>query len=130
MTIDLDELERRCNLEGFFSPRSPLQRKDLLELIALARRGQDADEIRQLFDLQHKRTAEADKLWQIANNKPGTLPDLGDLIRWLMERAAVYERALQRIVDATAGKGYIELGHVNAMAREALEKAKTGAPKA
>ena len=44
----------------------------------------DNAELRALFDLQHKRTLEADKLWQKAHNKPDTFPDLGKLIDWLL----------------------------------------------
>jgi len=47
----------------------------------------DNAELRALFDLQHKRTLEADKLWQKAHNKPGVWPDLGELIQWLMKKA-------------------------------------------
>lgn len=48
-------------------------------------------ELNGLFDLQHKRSVEADKLWQEAHNKPGVIPDLGKLIEWLMaERNNAY----------------------------------------
>ena len=33
----------------------------------------------------HKRTVEADKLWQKAHNKPGVYSDLGELIEWLLD---------------------------------------------
>jgi hypothetical protein len=39
------------------------------------------------FELCHKRTLEADKLWQQAHNQPNVWPDLGELIEWLMKRA-------------------------------------------
>jgi regulator of replication initiation timing len=48
----------------------------------------EIDYFQTLIDLQHKRTAEADKLWQQAHNQPGVLPDLGRLIEWLMKRRA------------------------------------------
>ena len=43
-------------------------------------------ELLDLFDLQHTSTMEADKLWQKANGKD-RLPDLGELIEWLMKRS-------------------------------------------
>jgi len=43
-------------------------------------------ELTVLFDLQHTRTIEVDKLWQKETNNPGIYPDLGKLIKWLMER--------------------------------------------
>lgn len=46
----------------------------------LATMTQERDELNQLFNLQHTRTKYADKLWQQAHNKPGVLPDLGELI--------------------------------------------------
>jgi hypothetical protein len=47
----------------------------------------EIDYFQTLIDLQHKRTVEADKLWQVAHNQPNVLPDLGELIGWLMKRA-------------------------------------------
>lgn len=47
----------------------------------------ERNELQALIDLQHKRTSEADAKWQAAHAKPDTLPDLGELIRWLEERA-------------------------------------------
>ena len=44
-------------------------------------------ELQSLFELQHKRTIEADRLWQIAHNQPHVWPDLGKLVEWLMEKA-------------------------------------------
>ena len=42
-------------------------------------------ELNRLFDLQHERTQEADKLWQEAHNKLDIKPDLGELISWLLD---------------------------------------------
>jgi hypothetical protein len=47
----------------------------------------EIDYFQTLIDLQHKRTVEADKLWQQAHNQPNVWPDLGKLIEWLMKRA-------------------------------------------
>lgn len=47
----------------------------------------EIDYFQTLIDLQHKRTVEADKLWQQAHNQPNVWPDLGMLVEWLMKRA-------------------------------------------
>jgi hypothetical protein len=46
-------------------------------------------EYRALFDLQHKRMAEATALWRAEDPEKRELvmPDLGALLTWLMERA-------------------------------------------
>ena len=46
---------------------------------------EDMKELNRLFDVQHKRTQEADKLWQEEHNKPDIIPDLGELISWLLD---------------------------------------------
>lgn len=43
--------------------------------------------LRSLFELQHKRVVEADKLWQKAHDQPNVWPDLGELIDWLLSMA-------------------------------------------
>lgn len=45
---------------------------------------EEMKELNRLFDLQHERTQEADKLWQEEHNMPDILPDLGKLIAWLL----------------------------------------------
>jgi hypothetical protein len=52
-------------------------------------------ELEQLIEMQHRRTVEADKRYQAAN-KVDYLPDLGDLVRWLMEQA---DKAEARTVE-------------------------------
>jgi hypothetical protein len=52
-------------------------------------------ELNDLFDMQHTRTKEADKMWQEATGKRGTLPDLGTLIEWLLDQLSTL-RAQQR----------------------------------
>ncbi len=42
-------------------------------------------EIQALFDLQHTRMKEATRLWQDATGKHDILPDLGDLLTWLLD---------------------------------------------
>lgn len=43
-------------------------------------------ELESLFELQHKRSIEASKLWQKAHNQPGVWPDLGKLLEWLIKQ--------------------------------------------
>ena len=47
----------------------------------------EIEEHHELVRMCHKRTMEADKLWQKAHNKPDVWPDLGELIQWLMKKA-------------------------------------------
>jgi len=47
---------------------------------------EDIAEKQSLFDLQHTRTLEASAAWQAEAGKD-CFPDLGELIRWLMEKA-------------------------------------------
>ena len=62
-----------------------LQRRDAEKKLTEAR-----DEVREysdLFNKQHERTTKADRLWRAAHpGKELTLPDLGDLIDWLIKR--------------------------------------------
>lgn len=44
-----------------------------------------------LFELQHSRTVEADRLWQEEHNMPNMKPDLGRLIDWLLVKAGLKE---------------------------------------
>ena len=60
-----------------------------------------------LLELQRSRMKIADKLWQDAHNKPDTLPDLGDLIQWLMDRT-------ERLVAVTkCGQQAAYLDHID-----------------
>ena len=43
-------------------------------------------EYEDLIKLQRKRSAEADKLWQQAHNRPNVWPDLGQLLTWLLSQ--------------------------------------------
>jgi hypothetical protein len=61
---------------------------------------EENNENEQLFNFQHTRTMEADKLWQKAHNKPLVLPDLGNLIGWLLERAEGSEREADAMAEA------------------------------
>lgn len=43
-------------------------------------------EYKSIFDLQQKRMGEATKRWQAATGRYDALPDLGDLLQWLMDQ--------------------------------------------
>jgi hypothetical protein len=48
----------------------------------------EVDDYTVLFDIQHTRTTVADKMWRDAHpGKELVIPDLGDLVTWLIERA-------------------------------------------
>ena len=52
--------------------------------------------LNRLFKLQHKRSLEADKLWQKATGKTHVLPDLGVLLKWLMDQIEKLEWKIRR----------------------------------
>jgi hypothetical protein len=55
----------------------------------------EIDYFQTLIDLQHKRTVEANKLWQQAHNQPDAWPDLGKLIEWLLLRLKNQEAIIE-----------------------------------
>lgn len=61
---------------------------------AIRRERANNESYKATFDLQHTRTVKADKLWQVAHDKPDVWPDLGELIDWLLGRADAAEREL------------------------------------
>lgn len=78
--------------------------RQAIDEVVQAYRSSQADnaEWQEMFDLQHKRTHEADKLWQAAHNKPDTLPDLGELVFWLLKRAEEAEAQIEKSVQSWA----------------------------
>ena len=59
-------------------------------------------ELEALFALQQTRMTEAIHIWQEATGKQDVLPDLGDLLAWLMARPAALEalaRKLQKVLS-------------------------------
>ncbi len=61
-------------------------------------RAEIADHDRRLA-LQHSRTIAADRLWQKDTGRYDTMPDLGDLIAWLLKRAGAAEKKLAAAVE-------------------------------
>jgi hypothetical protein len=57
-------------------------------------------ELEALFALQQTRMAEATHMWQEATGKQDVLPDLGDLLAWLMARPAALEALVRELRDA------------------------------
>jgi len=73
-------------------------------------------ELEALFALQQTRMAEATRMWQEATGKQDVLPDLGDLLAWLMARPAALEalarelrNSLQEMCDAEDAKEYFRM---------------------
>lgn len=60
----------------------------------------EAAELHALFALQQTRMAEATKAWQAATGKRDVLPDLGDLLAWLMDRPAALETRVRELREA------------------------------
>jgi len=59
-------------------------------LASAVRRLQNEDfELTHLFKLQQVRMAQATKIWQAETGNKDTLPDLGELLGWLMEKAGI-----------------------------------------
>jgi len=44
--------------------------------------------------MQHERTIRASVLWQEAHDRPNTIPDLGDLVEWLLAQIAAKDEAI------------------------------------
>ena len=63
----------------------------------LGRLKEENTELNRLFELQHTRVGEATRLWQEAHGKPDVLPDLGDLVGWLL---AEIERLKKEVIEA------------------------------
>jgi len=102
----------------------------------LLRLRKELAEMEALSDLQHRRTVIADKAWQEEKGRPHTLPDLGDLICWLMDYRKAFllslgEEVLQlraeRVAWESTGDGALEdLAEIQAE-RVALRTAITAA---
>ena len=56
-----------------------------------------------LFNLQHKRSITADKLWQQCTENTGVYPDLGVLLKWFMDERAEMMRVFESIRDEVEG---------------------------
>jgi hypothetical protein len=53
-----------------------------------------AEDLETLFRLQRTRMAEATKVWREATHKPDVVPDLGDLLAWLLSARKALAEAL------------------------------------
>ena len=79
-TAKRDEIRRQKNKPWYV--KSPWFERELAKAL------EEIDEshgLEKLFEIQHRRSQEADKRWQEATGKHDTIPDLGDLLRWLMD---------------------------------------------
>lgn len=111
------------NLENYYNDWMFISsaRQDIPWLLdKLSKAEEELDDANSLFDLQHKRTVIANKLWQKIQNKPDTMPDLGELIKWLLDRA---EKAESLLADkekelAKQGERLVEAKEVIELVRE------------
>jgi hypothetical protein len=53
--------------------------------------------------MQHSRSKEAEKRWQDVTGKHDTIPDLGNLLRWLMDE-------IDRLEDTAVANAYMATG--------------------
>jgi len=102
----------------------------------------EVSETDQLFETQHRRTREADKLWQEATGQHHVLPDLGTLIQWLLDRATTAEEQvatlkkdnLSVVIAVTKFLGLLEeaigqpIPGLNEVRNILLDRAKGGTP--
>lgn len=95
----------RGNKGGFMEPEAIQAVEAMAYAIQLE---QEIKEMQELFDLQHTRSREADKLWQEATGKHDTLPDLGRLLEWLINRGEEARKLLMRVMDIATGNGWEE----------------------
>lgn len=51
-------------------------------------------ELEQLFELQHKQMQEATHIWQRATGRFDTLPDVGQLLTWLLDERTALQKEL------------------------------------
>ena len=96
MKITLTELQRECRLDFVKAERvlKFLEQKKIDELDSQANRAKtqvkqllaDIEDYKQTFDLQHKRYVEANLYWQKATGRLHTWNDLGELLKFLMDR--------------------------------------------
>ena len=54
---------------------------------------EEVKELQAVFDLQQTRMGKGTKMWRIATGKNDVLPDLGDLLDWLMDQIEKAEAA-------------------------------------
>ena len=70
---------------------------------------QELKDFSELFDLQHKRSVEADKLWQHDTGEQ-YLPDLGELLRYFMaQRELMYDLYWMLREGGYASDKYVEI---------------------
>ena len=108
---DFEAAEKRAareRLHGKWAMRAWRLRKDAESLVHSFRLAAEARaraetkknaELERLFALQQTRMAEATRIWQKATGRQDVLPDLGDLLAWLMARPAVLEALARELGD-------------------------------
>ncbi len=98
--IDLEALEkRRKPLENYHGDLTIADVNDLIAAVeALRERVAEHDH---LFDLAQKRERPWIEAWRKATGKHGTLPDYGEMLGWICDRAEIAET---RVAELEAKK--------------------------
>jgi hypothetical protein len=82
---DNDKSCSRCNCPNY-RPKILLGKKAGQVEPELKPACENCEDLQVLFDLQNKRMLEADKYWQEKTGNSNMLPDLGQLLKFLMDR--------------------------------------------
>jgi len=64
----------------------------------------ELNEYKTLFDLQQQRMKAATRMWQQATNNYDILPDLGNLLKWLMDRIRMNHTTREATLEAALKK--------------------------
>lgn len=65
----------------------------------LAEAEEKAGELQALFNLQHQRSLDAMKRWQQATGRDDVWPDLGEMLKWLLERDDIATSSVETLRD-------------------------------
>ncbi len=104
---DLDEGRHEASLEAELRQIVFIAALDAddtkLEIATLKDRSEELDQLNELFDLQQTRMSTASEAWRAAH--PGmenVLPDLGELLQWMLDERVAAEKTLKELTEATA----------------------------
>ena len=70
---------------------------------------ENCQELNQLFELEHKRITEAEKYWQEKTGRHDTFPDLGSLLKFLMDKIIELESKpkIAEVTEQIANKSFL-----------------------
>jgi hypothetical protein len=99
MSDRLEEIKNKHIYQGLWGHNEDdaITKGDIEWLIAeLERCREENAELNAIFELERTRSKQADKMWQKATDNPGTIPDLGVLLEWLMANIAELEEQINK----------------------------------